>query len=88
MSLGIMARERGIAESGTIKPCALNELVLKETMNKDEAVRCSDWSQSTLTKEQEVYAALDAIKPLDIYFELSKLKNLAAPLARRSNKRN
>jgi hypothetical protein len=78
--LGVMAHKRGITESGTIKLDALNELVLKEKMNKDDAVRCSDWSQSTLTKEQNVYATLDAIKPLDIYFELSKLKNLAACL--------
>jgi hypothetical protein len=76
-----MTHERGITESGTIKLDALSELVLKENNNMDDAVRCSDWPQSTLTKEQDVYATLDAIKPLNIYFELFKLNTLTAHLS-------
>lgn len=80
ISLGKMARERGTTESGTIGMDALVRLVLKERMNKDDSVRLSKWSRPVLRRDQEIYATLDVIKPLDVYFELAKLTNLAARL--------
>jgi hypothetical protein len=81
ISLGIMARERGVVESGTASLDKLVAIVLKERLSKNENVRCSkSWSRDELEFVQKVYASLDAIKCLDIYFALALLPNLAARL--------
>ena len=53
---------------------------LGEKLSKAPAVRLSKWSQAKLTEEQCLYAALDAIKALEVYFHLQAMPDLTARL--------
>jgi hypothetical protein len=81
INLGKYARERGVVGSGSVGLQELVATVLKERMSKDPKVRFSDWTQ-TLTKEQIDYAALDAIKGLEIYNILKDKPDLSVRLKR------
>jgi len=80
-SLGVMARERGVVDSGTASLQNLVKYVLKQHLGKDPEIRCSTWSSAILSAKQQEYAALDVIKSLETYLNLDNLPNLAARLA-------
>ena len=81
INLGKYARERDIVPTGSVGLEVLCSKVLGEVMDKSPGVRLSKWSNPSLSEEQKIYAALDAIKSLEIYFELEKMPNLNARLS-------
>ena len=70
IDLGPMARARDVVQSGVVSLERLVEATLKEQLSKAPSVRLSKWSASRLTDDQAKYAALDAIKTLEVYFHL------------------
>lgn len=76
INLGKYARERDAVPSGSVGLEVLCAVVLGETMDKSPEVRLSKWSRTTLADEQKKYAALDAIKSLQIFLKLENLPNL------------
>ena len=78
--LGMMARDRDVVQRGNHRLDYLVELVLGDKLDKSDDVRCSKWSSHKLSNRQMVYAALDVIKPLEMYEELSKLPDLSQRL--------
>jgi len=81
IDLGQMASARGVVS----KSASLEKLVaitLGQCLPKESRVRCSDWSVHPLTEKQERYAALDAIKALEVYHALESLPDLTARLTR------
>ena len=79
--LGVMARKRGVVNSGTAGLEKLVEMTLQKRLSKAPAVRLSKWSRMPLSSEQEEYAALDAILSLEVYCRLQKMPDLAARLS-------
>jgi hypothetical protein len=59
----------------------LCRLVLSEELDKDPVVRMSCWTSPTLSKEQQKYAALDAIVSLDIYRALETMEELTTRMS-------
>jgi hypothetical protein len=59
----------------------LCRLVLSEELDKDPVVRMSCWTSPTLSKEQQKYAALDAIVSLDIYRALETMEDLTTRMS-------
>jgi hypothetical protein len=57
------------------------EVVLKERLDKPAGAHCSDWAASALSCEQHTYAALDAIKSLEVYVALAPLPDLTLRLS-------
>ena len=45
-------------------------------LNKNHQIRCGDWEAATLTKQQIMYAAKDAIVSLEIFYALVLLRKL------------
>ena len=80
INLGKFARQRDVVHHGTVTLSKLVSLTLHEKLDKLEQVRFSKWSNKKLTVEQETYAALDAIKSLQVYFHLRNLPDLNARL--------
>ncbi|GBO90611.1 hypothetical protein FisN_19Lh006 [Fistulifera solaris] len=81
IDLRVMARRRGVVpRNGSYSLVALVEAQLKESMEKDQ--RMSDWS-GPLQPKQLDYAALDAIKSLQVYDSLDKLPDLTRELQRK-----
>lgn len=81
MDIGSMARRRGIQpRGGSFGLEGLSDAVLGEKM--DKSLQCSDWTKKTLGAAQKKYAALDAIKSLEIFLKLLALPDLTAPLPR------
>jgi len=58
----------------------LVDIVLKEKLGKSDEIRCSNWSARTLSDRQIQYAALDAIKTLEVYQHLAPLPDLSERL--------
>jgi ribonuclease D len=56
------------------------EIVLGDKLDKQDNIRCSQWSKQQLSKEQRVYVALDVIRPLQAYKRMASLPNLAQRL--------
>jgi hypothetical protein len=77
LSLGMFARKRDIVQSGNCSMALVIELVLGETLDKSDDVRCSKWSSSVYSRRQILYAGLDVIKPLEAYEKLSQLPDLS-----------
>ena len=71
--LALMAKDRGVVDDGRTGLKKLVLLVLEEDMSKDDTVRSSKWSSAKLTDSQKKYAALDATKSLEIYFQLASM---------------
>ena len=69
--LAHMAKDRGVIDDARTGLKKLVLLTLNEDMSKDDSVRSSKWSREKLTDEQKMYAALDAIKSLEVYKRLS-----------------
>ena len=80
LELGTFARQHEIVQSGNTSLYNLVELVLDEKMDKSNDVRCSNWAKANLTEAQKFYAALDVIKPLEVYDKISKLPDLSLRL--------
>ena len=80
INLGSFARVRDVVQDGTIGLASLTEIVLKQHLAKPSDVRCSKWSASTLTNKQKIYAALDAVKSLELYLYLLDRPDLSVRL--------
>jgi len=80
INLGMYARQRDIVQNATIGLRDLTKVVLDEDMDKDEDIRCSKWSARDLAIRQKIYAALDVVKPLEIYKILVLLPDLSQRL--------
>ena len=81
IDLGVMARKRDVVQSGVVTLDRLVAVVLEERLPKDPLVRCSNqWSAKVLSAEQVMYAALDVIKPLEVYFKLTLKPDLTMRL--------
>jgi hypothetical protein len=81
VELGKMARERDVVHSGAVGLDTIVRKCLSERLVKPPSVRLSVWSAATLTADQIQYAALDAIKALEVYLKLVKMPNLAQRLS-------
>ena len=80
IELRMYARNRDVVQQANGSAADLVVTVLGERLNKADSIRCSDWSKPTLSDAQIRYAALDVIKPLEVYEELSKLPDLSLRL--------
>ncbi|GFH49181.1 hypothetical protein CTEN210_05657, partial [Chaetoceros tenuissimus] len=80
INLGLYARKRGMASTGSIGMQQLVKDCFGEYLSKDPSIRFSDWDKETLTKEQVDYAALDAIKGLQLYDLLKQKVDLSKRL--------
>ena len=78
--LGNMARRRDAVPIGSAGLETLVEAVLKEKLSKSPVVRLSKWSSPVLNNDQKTYAALDAIKSLEVYFKLADMPDLSSRL--------
>jgi hypothetical protein len=81
VDLARMSKDRGKSRYATD---SLQLLVLKslgENLSKESSVQCSRWNKRTLTEEQKKYAALDAIKSLEVYEELILMDDLTRRLS-------
>ncbi|KAK3279881.1 hypothetical protein CYMTET_12253 [Cymbomonas tetramitiformis] len=76
LDISTMACRRGVVTRGNVALDILVSTILQERLDKSPSVRLSKWSCSTLTNEQAQYAALDVIKPIEIYFRLLVLPDL------------
>jgi hypothetical protein len=81
IDLARLACERGVVDSARVGLADLVEVVLKERLDKPAGARCSDWAASALSREQQTYAALDAIKSLEVYVALAPLPDLTLRLS-------
>jgi len=82
VNLGSYARKRDVVQNGTVTLDELVKIVLCETLEKNPTVRLSKWSVTKLTKAQIEYAALDAIKSLEVYVKLQQLPDLSLRLSK------
>ena len=81
INLSAMARDRDMAASDAESLQTLCKNVLKVYLDKNNEVRCSDWSKANLSPEQIKYSALDVIRPLQIYEKLKLMRDLSIRLA-------
>jgi hypothetical protein len=81
VNLGSYARKRDVVQSGTASLEKLVQLTLGEILDKSPAVRLSRWSEKELSSAQKKYAALDAMKSLEVYEQLHSLKDLTLRLS-------
>jgi len=77
LALGMMTRERDIVQRGNPHCEEVVERVLGFKLDKSNEVRCSKWSATQLSNKQEVYAALDVIKPLEAYYKMLEMPDLS-----------
>jgi hypothetical protein len=76
----MMAKNRGVINSGTASLDQLVAAVLRKRMSKDPAIRFSLWGARVLNVSQEKYAAIDVIEPLSVYYALCALPDLSVRL--------
>ena len=81
VNLGMMARKSDVVPSGMVSLDRLVAVCLGQRLEKDPSVRLSLWSSPRLTPMQVKYAALDALKSLEVYFHLLPLPDLTVRLA-------
>lgn len=75
------ARSRDAVQNAGISLANLVAAVLHEKLDKPDDVRCTaKWSNKKLTQEQQVYAAKDTIKVLEVYDRLSDVPDLSERL--------
>ena len=65
-----------MVQEGTVGMGYLVECVLNEKLDKSAPVRLSKWSKKDLSPQQMDYAALDVLKPLEVYYKISTLPDL------------
>ena len=82
VNLGSYARKRDVVQSGTASLEKLVQLTLGEMLDKSPAVRLSKWSEKELTDPQKKYAALDAMKSLEVYERLHSFQDLTLRLSK------
>jgi hypothetical protein len=81
VDLGTMARQRDVVKSGNVSLQDLVRVTLNEHLDKQLQISSTtSWSAKVLSPAQERYAALDAIKSLEVYFHLQTLKDLTLRL--------
>lgn len=81
--LNTMARDRGVVTDARVGMQRLGHLLLKQHIDKPNSVRISNqWSQNELPMEFVEYAAIDAIKSLELYEALEDLPDLTARLSK------
>jgi hypothetical protein len=80
IDIGMMARKCDVVKSAVVALERLVEVCLGERLSKAPEVRLSDWAGATLTAAQTVYAALDAIKSLEVYLYLLPMADLTLRL--------
>ena len=81
VDLGTMTRHRDVVKSGNVSLQDLVKVTLNEHLDKQLQLSTStSWSAPILTADQQRYAALDAIKSLEVYFHLLSLKDLTLRL--------
>ena len=80
INLGVHARKRDVVQSGSVSLLSLCNIVLNQTIQKNDHLRFSEWDAKTLSAEQIKYAALDAIVSLRIFAELEKKPDLTRRL--------
>ncbi len=66
--LATMATNRNIIKDRRTGLKDLVALIVNEAMSKDTVVRSSKWTKTALSVGQQEYAALDAIKSVQLYF--------------------
>ena len=71
--LAAMAKDRGVVNDARTGLAKLVLILLHENMDKDNTVRSSKWAHRVLTDRQKKYAALDAIKSMEVYLKLLPL---------------
>lgn len=81
VNLGMFARKRDVVQHGTASLEKLVQLTLGEFLDKAPDVRLSKWSNIELTDAQKKYAALDAMKSLEVYEHLESLPDLTIRLS-------
>lgn len=77
INLGKYCRERNLIENGRFGLSQIAKSILQRTLEKDDSIRMSDWSLQTLSKPQQLYAAMDAIIGLEIYLAAEKYPDLS-----------
>ncbi|KAI2504218.1 hypothetical protein MHU86_10241 [Fragilaria crotonensis] len=81
INLGSHARKRDVVHNGTASRLEkLVQLTLGEKLDKAPSVRLSRWSCSELCDAQKQYAALDALKSLEVYDQVQHLPDLTQRL--------
>lgn len=82
IELATLARATGVVKTatGAVSLARIVEAVLGEKLNKDPALRQSQWESDLLDGVQTSYAALDAIKSLEAYLKLRALPDLTSRL--------
>ena len=74
IDLAQLAKTRGVIKDARLGLAALSEIILKKILPKPADIRLSDWDRTQdLTKEQQSYAAYDAIVSLEIFRALDKM---------------
>jgi len=74
VELGNFAKARQLVGSATIGLARLVSVLLKRVLDKDPAVRLSDWSRE-LTADQQTYAAMDSYASLLVYQYIFSAEN-------------
>ena len=74
------ARKRNVVSNGQVSLQELVRLTLHENLNKDPSVHLSKWSKRNLDPLQIQYAALDAIKSLEVFNYLHHLPDVTKRL--------
>ena len=80
LDLDKMAKARGAIGGRQNTLARIAQVVCGINMDKNPAVRASKWSAAKLSKEQQIYSALDVIVPLRIYTVLSAMPDLTQRL--------
>ena len=81
INLGQYARKRNVVSNGQVSLQDLVNLTLKQTLSKDSSIRLSSkWSRLQLESEQIQYAALDAIKSLEVFNYLHQIPDITKRL--------
>ena len=75
-----MACQRGVTSHATASLDQIVALTLSRRMIKSSSVRLSKWSSSTLSVEQQKYAALDVTEGLRVYLHLAAMPDLSQRL--------
>jgi hypothetical protein len=79
--LAKMAKDRGKVPDAKVGLQTLVMVLLRQSMGKEDNIRSSQWASKQLTDEQKTYAALDAIKSLEVYNKLQSFPDLTERLA-------